>query len=160
MTTPMVLSSYMSQYHLKSRCTTRLQKATIVNAKLNGSTLRQETVDNSTALSVVKQIQGIADGEALELGASIVPSSLDDNRKITAEPVNLTVSGSVIDATLKDGSIYSFDFSGRTNSETDPSIVSGKYAITLSGGGTTLPTVFLSISGRTSPHRRERDRCS
>jgi len=120
-------------------------KATIVNAKLNGSTLRQDTVDNSTALTVVKQIQGFSDGDSLELGASIVPHSIDDNRTFTAEPVTLAVSGSVIDASIKDGAIYSFDFSSRTNSETDHSIVSGKYAIELSGANYTT-NGFFTIS--------------
>lgn len=46
---------------------------------------------------------------------------------------SFVVSGSVIDATLKSGAIYAFDFANRNNSETSHAIASGSYAITPSG---------------------------
>lgn len=44
-----------------------------------------------------------------------------------------TISGSVINAALTDGAIFSFDFSNRSNSDADKSIVSGNYAMTVTG---------------------------
>lgn len=56
---------------------------------------------------------------------------------MTSEPVRVTVSGSAIDAAIKEGAIYNFDFSSRTNQETDHSIVSGNYEMKVDGANWT-----------------------
>ena len=55
------------------------------------------------------------------------------------------VSGTVIDAALKSGAIYAFDFSNRSNSESDHTITSGGKTIAVSGSNwsTTGFTTFL-----------------
>lgn len=47
--------------------------------------------------------------------------------------VSLTVKGSAIDAALKDGTLYHFDFSGRSNSEPSHEIVDDTYNIDVQG---------------------------
>lgn len=47
--------------------------------------------------------------------------------------VTLTVKGSAIDASLMDGALYSFDFSGRSNNEPTHEIVDGDFKIELTG---------------------------
>lgn len=84
---------------------------------------------------VSKQIQGFADGDVVKLFAKVVSAS--DLRDFRSYEVPLTVSGSVIDATLKEGALYSFDFSSRTNNEADHSIVDGDFSVTLNGANYT-----------------------
>lgn len=50
-----------------------------------------------------------------------------------SETAEWNVSGSDIEAAQTEGAIYAFDFSGRSNSDTDHSIESGDYSITLEG---------------------------
>lgn len=56
-----------------------------------------------------------------------------DNILATSGTVTLTVKGSAIDATLMDGALYHFDFSGRSNSEPSHEIVDGDYRIDVHG---------------------------
>ena len=55
------------------------------------------------------------------------------------------VKGTVIDALLKSGAIYAFDFASRSNDDSDKSIVSGDYKIEVKGSNysTTGFTTFL-----------------
>ncbi len=108
---------------------------TIVNTKANDTLISQLLCDNNHTYSVSKQIQGFADGDVVKLYAKVVNAS--DIRDFRSYEVPITVSGSVIDATLKEGAIYSFDFSSRSNTEADRSIVDGDYHIDLTGANYT-----------------------
>ena len=108
---------------------------TIINTKANDTLISQLLCDNTHTYNVSKQIQGFADGDVINLYAKVVSST--DLRDFRSYEVPVTVSGSVIDATLKEGSIYSFDFSSRSNSEADHSIVDGDYRLNLTGANYT-----------------------
>ena len=108
---------------------------TIINTKANDTLISQLLCDNTHTYNVSKQIQGFADGDVVKLYAKVVSSS--DLRDFRSYEVQLTVSGSVIDATLKDGALYSFDFSSRSNTEADHSIVDGDFRVSLYGANYT-----------------------
>jgi len=108
---------------------------TIVNTKANDTLISQLLCDNSHTYSVSKQIQGFADGDVIKLYAKVVSAS--DLRDFRSYEVPVKVSGSVIDAILKDGALYSFDFSSRSNTEADHSIVDGDYNVKLTGANYT-----------------------
>lgn len=108
---------------------------TIINTKANDTLISQLLCDNSHTYNVSKQIQGFADGDVVKLYAKVVSSS--DLRDFRSYEVQLTVSGSVIDATLKEGALYSFDFSSRSNTEADHSIVDGDFRVSLYGANYT-----------------------
>lgn len=108
---------------------------TIVNTKANDALISQLLCDNTHTYNVSKQIQGFADGDVIKLYAKVVNQS--DLRDFRSYEVPVAVSGSVIDASLKEGSIYSFDFSSRSNTEADHSIVDGDYRLDLVGANYT-----------------------
>lgn len=108
---------------------------TIINTKTNDTLISQLLCDNTHTYNVSKQIQGFADGDVVKLYAKVVNSS--DLRDFRSYEVQLTVSGSVIDATLKEGALYSFDFSSRSNTEADHSIVDGDFRVSLYGANYT-----------------------
>lgn len=63
------------------------------------------------------------------------------------EQAEFRVSGSVIDAALKDGALMAFDFASRSNDEADKTIKSGDYEIAVEGSNYST-TGFLSYMGR------------
>lgn len=77
--------------------------------------------------NVSKQVQGYAtDGtKTLDIFARSGES--------ISETVTLTVEGSAIDATVKEGAVFSYDFSTRSNSETDHTISDKGVEMTLEG---------------------------
>lgn len=77
--------------------------------------------------NVSKQIQGYAtDGsKSFDVYARSGASK--------SETITLTVEGSAIDASLKEGALFSFDFSTRSNTETDHRIIDNGYEMTLNG---------------------------
>lgn len=109
--------------------------STIINTKANDALISQLLCDNSHTYNVSKQIQGFADGDVVKIFAKVVSAS--DLRDFRSYEVPITVSGSVIDATLKEGALYSFDFSSRSNSEADHSIVDGDFSMSLKGANYT-----------------------
>ena len=60
--------------------------------------------------------------------------------------VSILISGTVIDATLKDGAIYAFEFSNRSNEEADHSIINSGYEIEVTGSNWST-TGFSSFLG-------------
>lgn len=101
---------------------------TSVRLTENGTEFNSIGVVRNRPAIVTRQITGGNDNDTLTYRAYC--STAQSNRIV------LVIRGSAIDATLSDGASYNFDFSGRTNSETDHSIVSGqgnRYSITLDG---------------------------
>lgn len=109
--------------------------STIINTRANNALISQLLCDNSHTYNVRKQIQGFADGDVVKIFAKVVSAS--DLRDFRSYAIPITVSGSVIDATLKEGALYSFDFSSRSNSEADHSIVDGDFSMALDGANYT-----------------------
>lgn len=95
----------------------------------NGIQFTQLLALNARSYSVSQQIKGYADGTAITYNA-IVSGVSSDN-------VVVTIAGSAIDAELTSGTIYDFDFSGRSNDESDHSITSNGYELKLSGANYT-----------------------
>ena len=110
--------------------------STVVNTKANDTLISQLLCDNSHTFNVSKQIQGFAEGDSVKLYAKIV-NPLGVMGGDTSYEIPLVVSGSVIDAQLKEGALYSFDFSSRSNTEADHSIVDGDFKLSLSGANYT-----------------------
>ena len=84
---------------------------------------------NTRCYSVSQQIKGLADGERLTYKAVVDSVSSDE--------ITVTIDGSAIDAELTAGTIYDFDFSGRSNDEADHSIKSNGYELKLTGANYT-----------------------
>jgi len=94
---------------------------------LDGQQVQSHTAYRSTVYTFKHQVTGVAfDGSVSQIvkvkcGTSSGPDA------------SFLVSGSIIDAVLKDGAIYAFDFSNRSNDEADHTIESGGYTIVLNG---------------------------
>lgn len=105
---------------------------TIVNTRLSNSLLAQVLTNNTKYVSITKQVTGFVSGDELSLYAKIVNTN-GDNREYKSYEIPITINGSVIDATLKEGALYAMDFSARTNAEADHSITSGDYRLDVHG---------------------------
>lgn len=94
---------------------------------LDGQQVQSHTAYRSTVYTYKHQVTGVAfDGSVSQIvkvkcGTTFGPEA------------SFLVSGSIIDAVLKDGAIYAFDFSNRSNEEEDHTIESGGYTIVLNG---------------------------
>lgn len=116
---------------LETACYDPGQMTASVSVKSNDTLITQLAASRNKTYQVKQQIQGFqTDGSDTIIYTAAC--SL-----ITSEPVRVTVNGSAIDAEIKEGAIYSFDFSSRTNQETDHDIVSGDYKMTVNGANWT-----------------------
>lgn len=104
---------------------------TYVSVMANGVQITQLNALPTRSYQVTQQVQGCkSDGsESITYQAS--------TGNVSSDSVVLTVKGSAIEAQPKEGALYSFDFSSRSNSETDHSIVSNGYQMTLTGANYT-----------------------
>ena len=102
-----------------------------VEVEENGVTIATMRIARNETETVIRRITTGNDGDELRYNArsSRVYYSTSGN-------IVIVIHGSAIDAALTDGAAYNFDFSTRTNSEADHSIVSGqndRYSITVNG---------------------------
>lgn len=104
---------------------------TYVSVMANGVQITQLNALPTRTYQVTQQVQGYkSDGsESITYQAS--------TGNVSSDSVVLTVKGSAIEAQPKEGALYSFDFSSRSNSEADHSIVSNGYQMTLTGANYT-----------------------
>ncbi|MDO5460343.1 MAG: hypothetical protein Q4F44_01715 [Bacteroidales bacterium] len=104
---------------------------TYVSVMANGVQITQLNALPTRSYQVTQQVQGYkSDGsESITYQAS--------TGNVSSDSVVLTVKGSAIEAQPKEGALYSFDFSSRSNSEADHSIVSNGYQMTLTGANYT-----------------------
>lgn len=150
-TTPLVVESWLSA---SASPTVKLYETIAINyaiydpstnaatAKvyLDGSVVSTHTAYRSTVYTFTHQVTGVnPNGTVSQVvkvgcGTSYGPE------------VSFLVSGSVIDAALKEGAIYAFDFSGRSNEDDDHSIESGDFNIQLTGANWST-NGFGSING-------------
>lgn len=116
---------------LEVACYDPLEMTSPVSVKANDVQITQISAGRNKTYQVKQQLQGYkADGTDTVNYTAVC-------KDVTSEPVKVTVNGSAIDADIKEGAIYSFDFSSRTNQETDHSIVSGNYEMTVNGANWT-----------------------
>lgn len=95
----------------------------------NGTAIASFVVARNAIHVINRQVISGSDGDILNYNARCSNNTATG----TSGVVTLTIQGSAIDAALLEGASYNFDFSGRTNSEVDHSIVSGNKEITLNG---------------------------
>lgn len=104
---------------------------TYVSVMANGVQITQLNALPTRSYQVTQQVQGYkSDGSE-----SITYQATTGN--VSSDSVVLTVKGSAIEAQPKEGALYSFDFSSRSNSEADHTIVSNGYQMTLTGANYT-----------------------
>jgi hypothetical protein len=101
--------------------------STEVKVYIDGSVVQTLNCGTNDTYQVSKQIQGYAtDGsKTLDIYAQ--------SGSVTTETISVVVQGSAIDAAMKDGAVFGFDFSTRSNSETDHSIVDNGYEMVVEG---------------------------
>lgn len=105
-------------------CYNPIATQTHVNIMLNNEQISQVLALNTRSYTFSQQVKGFSgDSLAYQLVAGDSCSDI----------VNLLVNGSVIEAELTPGAIYSFDFSSRTNDEPDHTIESNGYAFNVIG---------------------------
>lgn len=106
---------------------------------LDGASAQSHTAYRSVPYSYTHQVTGVVSDGTF---SHIVKVGCGASYGIEAP---FLVSGSVIDAALKSGAIYSFDFSNRSNEEVSHDIVSNGYELAVRGSNwsTTGFTTFL-----------------
>jgi len=101
--------------------------APTVTVYLDGSAVQSHTAYRSTSYTYTHQVTGVvSDGTFSHIVKAGVGTAYGTE-------ATFLVSGTVIDAVLKSGAIYAFDFSNRSNEETDHSITSGGKTIAVNG---------------------------
>ena len=116
---------------------------TAVEVLMDGMVITSVNCPISQTYSVSKQIQGYAsDGtKHFDIFAR--------SGEAKSETITLTVEGSAIDASVKEGALFAFDFSTRSNSETDHTIKDGEYAMSVEGSNWNS-NGFVSVLGETA----------
>jgi hypothetical protein len=116
---------------------------TEVQLYIDGIVIQTLNCGTNDTYQVSKQIQGYAtDGsKVLDIYAQ--------SGSVTTETISLTVLGSAIDASMKDGAVFSYDFSTRSNSETDHSIIDNGYEMTVEGSNYNS-NGFCTVLGETA----------
>jgi len=95
------------------------------------------------AYNVSKQIQGYASDGSKSFTVMARSGS------IKSASITLTVEGSAIDASIKEGALFAFDFSTRNNGETDHTIKDGDYTMNVEGSNWNS-NGFVSVLGETT----------
>ena len=101
---------------------------TNVSVMWNGVAINTQTLITSAVATVTKQVQGYKADGSDTIAVKAVSGSIS-----TTPDIVVTVNGSAIGVTLKDGAVISYDFSTRSNSDSDHSIVSGGYEMQVNG---------------------------
>lgn len=105
---------------------------TAVSVMLDGELLNSLTLAVASTVVVSKQVGGYAtDGtQSFKVYAY---SEVSGQYHIETEAITILVSGSAIDAVIKDGALFGYDFSARDNSETDHTITNNGYGMSVVG---------------------------
>ena len=117
--------------HIDVAAYTQGKPQTNVKLMANGVQITQIAALSTRSYQITQQVQGYkTDGSESIAYQAKAESSVSDT-------VVLTVDGSAIAVEPKEGAIYCHDFSSRSNSEADHSIVSNGYKMTLTGANYT-----------------------
>lgn len=107
---------------------------------LNGTAVQSHTAYRSSAYTYSHQVSGVASDGTF---SHIVKVKCGNTYGVEA---TFLVSGTVIDAVMKDGAIYGFEFSNRSNEEADHTISNNGYSIAVNGSNWSS-TGFISFLG-------------
>jgi len=107
---------------------------------LNGTAIQSHTAYRSAAYTYSHQVSGVASDGTF---SHIVKVQCGSTYGVEA---TFLVSGTVIEAALKSGAIYGFEFSNRSNEETDHSIIDNGFEIAVNGSNWSS-TGFVSFLG-------------
>ena len=113
---------------------------TAIEVMIDGHIATTANCETSQTLNVTKQIQGYASDGSKSFD---VYAQSGTSKSLT---VTLTVEGSAIDAEVKEGALFAFDFSTRNNSETDHTIEDNGYSMNVSGSNWNS-NGFVSVLG-------------
>ena len=107
---------------------------------LNGTAVQSHTAYRSASYTYSHQVSGVASDGTF---SHIVKVQCGSTYGVDA---TFLVSGTVIEAALKSGAIYGFEFSNRSNEETDHSIIDNGFEIAVNGSNWSS-TGFVSFLG-------------
>ena len=153
-TTPIVVMSWMSEGVNPSA---KLYETIVVNyavydptstapeaeVYLNDNLVQTHTAFRSSAYTFSHQVSGVAyDG-------SVNETVKVKCRTTYGTTYSYNVNGSVIDAAIKEGAIYGFDFANRSNEESSHSIVNNGFEIAVNGSNWNT-TGFIKYLGETA----------
>ena len=113
---------------------------TAVEVVIDGHTATTANCEASQTLNVTKQIQGYASDGSKSFDV-FAKSGTSKSSTIT-----LTVEGSAIDAEIKEGALFAYDFSTRNNSESDHTIKDNDYTMQVIGSNWNS-NGFVSVLG-------------
>ena len=113
---------------------------TAVEVMIDGHIATTANCEASQTLNVTKQIQGYASDGSKSFDV-FARSGTSKSSTIT-----LTVEGSAIDAEIKEGALFAFDFSTRNNSESDHTIEDNGYTMNVIGSNWNS-NGFVSVLG-------------
>jgi hypothetical protein len=117
--------------------------STTVNVYFDGKVISSTNCGPNDTYQISQQIQGYATD-----GSKTIDIFAQSGSAVT-ETVTLTVSGSAIDAVMKDGAVIAYDFSTRSNSESDHTIKSGNYTMSVKGSNWNS-NGFVKVLGETT----------
>jgi hypothetical protein len=103
------------------------QVSTNVTLMTDGEDSQEFAIDSNAVVEVSKQVQGYQTD-----GSDTIRLQAKSGGNYSYE-LSLIVEGSAIDVALKTGAKFSFDFSTRSNSESDHSISNNGYTMTVNG---------------------------
>lgn len=104
------------------------QNSTTASVFIDGVEVSTLECQISQSYTVRKQIQGYATDGSETIEAYAVSGSAQ-----TTPPISVIVSGSAISAVLKEGARFAYDFSTRSNSESDHTITDSGVTMTVNG---------------------------
>lgn len=107
---------------------------------LDGNSVQSHTAYRSTSYTYTHQVTGVASNGTF---SHIVKVGCGTSYGVEAY---FLVNGTVIDATLKSGAIYGFEFSNRSNEENDHTISNNGFSIAVNGSNWSS-TGFVSFLG-------------
>ena len=91
--------------------------------------MQEVTCSRGTTYTYTQRVEGFdTDGSV-----TFALTARDTGQNSETYPMNCLVSGSVVDVEATEGALFEFDFSSRSNSDSDLSIVDGDYELTLEG---------------------------
>lgn len=114
--------------------------APVATVYLDGKAVQSHTAYRSTSYTYTHQVAGVASDGSF---SHVVKVGCGSAFGVDA---TFKVSGTVIDATMKDGAIYMFEFSNRSNDEADHSIKNNGFEIAVNGSNWST-TGFSSFLG-------------
>ena len=100
---------------------------TAVEVVIDGHIATSLNCEAGQTMNVQKQIQGYVSNGTKSIAFYAKSGT------VSTKSISVTVEGSAIDASIKEGALFAYDFSTRSNSESDHTIKDGDYEMSLTG---------------------------